>query len=376
MKERNITFSLLSAIAMVLVILGHLDFNVLTFGGLFPYYSYHVLIFVFISGYFYKPENENHIIKYVIHKFKSLMLPYFIWNVIYGLVTVLLKNVGFEIGGEFNLYNILVAPFVGGHQFMYNAVSWFVPALFMLEICNICARKVMSLAGIRNEWVITALYLIVGILAIYLAIRGSVYDYYKIPGRLMVMAPAFAFGRLYREKLERIDVIPTLIYIPALFLINLVLVLTQGGLNFSVVWVTGFANGPVIPYITTITGIAIWLRVAKLIAAFIEKRNAAGAPLSKALLYFGSNTYSVMMHQLIVFMGIKAIFMAMYDAGTCKDFNITLYRTDAYYTYVPAGMEWMKVLYLLAGIVFPLLLCLCGGKITKIANNFVKKDRT
>ena len=54
--KRNDTFVILSAIGIILIMLGHLDFPVLTMGGLFPYYSFHVMLFPFISGYFYKKE--------------------------------------------------------------------------------------------------------------------------------------------------------------------------------------------------------------------------------------------------------------------------------------------------------------------------------
>lgn len=364
MKERDTTFTILSAIAMVLVMLGHLGYDLLTFGGLFPYYSYHVLIFVFISGYFYKPENEEHIGKYIIHKLKTLIIPYLIWNIIYGLITLLLHQFGFFIGEEFNIWNIIVAPFVGGHQFMYNATAWFVPALFMLEVCNIFARSVLRHFKLTNEWILFIMYLMVGIFAVYMAIRGSVYDYYKIPGRIMVMAPLFGLGRVYRTKLQILNKVSPVIYIPVLFLINYLLVKTQGGLAYSVVWVTGFANGPLIPFVTAITGIMLWLCISRSCSGFID-RFAIGEKIPvKALKYFGNNTFSVMMHQLIVFMGIKEIFYLIFKNGAgCSDFDALLYHTDVYYTYVPGGIEAFKLIYLIVGIVVSLLICRATGYI-------------
>ncbi len=111
-KERNMTFSILSAMAIVLIIAGHLDFGVFTVGDLFPYYSFHVMIFIFISGYFYKPEDETHILSYVKRKFVRLLIPYFIWNVFYGLLTMMLHQFGFAIGENISLYNLFIAPFV------------------------------------------------------------------------------------------------------------------------------------------------------------------------------------------------------------------------------------------------------------------------
>ena len=57
-KENKI-FRILSAIGIILVVAGHLGYNLFEIGDLFPYYSFHVFIFLFVSGYFYKKEAEE-----------------------------------------------------------------------------------------------------------------------------------------------------------------------------------------------------------------------------------------------------------------------------------------------------------------------------
>lgn len=371
MNKRNTTFTILSAIAMILVIMGHLGFDALTFCGLFPYYSYHVLIFVFVSGYFYKPENETQVAHYILHKVKMLLVPYFLWNLVYGLIAMALRNAGFQIGGEFTLWNLFVAPFIGGHQFMYNATAWFVPALFMLEVCNVVGRKLLSAIHIKNEWLIMALYLAVGCFAVFMAKRGSVYDYYKIPGRLMVMAPSLQLGRLYREKLEKVDLTPSIIYIPLLLVMNLVIGRTHGGLAYSVVWVTGFANTPLTPFITALTGIALWLRISKLLARLISKCSE-GNVVRRFVEYFGAHTYDVMMHQLIIFMAVKEVVFLMYKQGVAlvSDFDVTMYMSDVYYSYVPGGIEAFKLVYVICAIAGSLAI---GAAVRRIGRLVIKK---
>jgi len=363
MNNRKLEFTILSAVAMILVMLGHLDYDILTFWGLFPYYSYHVMIFVFVSGYFYKPENEENVGKYIWHKFIRLMVPYYIWNVVYGLIAMLLHGHGFSIGGDISLWNLLVAPFVGGHQFMYNATAWFVPALFALEVCNVLGRKILSFIHIRNEWVVMGLYLLVGCFAVYMAKRGSVYDYYKFPGRLLLMAPCLQMGRVYREKIEKVDIVPSIIYIPLLFVMNFIIWKTHGGLAYSVVWVTGFANTVLTPFITALTGIALWLRVSKLLARLIGGL-ADSNTVKRFVEYFGAHTYDVMMHQLIVFMGIKEIMFLLYKAGVpaCQGFDEALYRSDVYYTFVPGGIQAFKWVYVIIGVLVSLLVGLIISK--------------
>lgn len=357
MKPRNQTFVILSAIGILLVLLGHLDFQILSFGGLFPYYSFHVMLFLFISGYFYRPEEEERIFSYIKRKCLHLLLPYFIWNVFYGILATLLHHAGMQIGESLSLYNLLIAPFMGGHQFMYHAASWFVPALFLVELCNIIGRKILSLVKVRNEYVIMLLYLFIGLASVYLAKRGSVYDLYRLPARIMFLAPCFQMGRLYKEKLESKDTLSSSTYFLLLFLIQFaVSFIHQGRLSFSAVWVTGFAHSVFLPYITTITGIALWLRIAKVLTPLLSENHFVR--------YLGTHTFSVMMHHLLGFFILNTGFSLLASVSEVfAEFDSTAFISDIYYTYLPYGMQEIKWLYLAVGLALPLFLSWLGDKI-------------
>jgi len=283
-REENRTFRILSGIGIILVVAGHLGYNLFDWGGLFPYYSFHVFIFLFISGYFYRQKAQEQIGKYIIGKCKTLLLPYFLWNLFYGVVTQFLHSVGFSIGQDISLYTLFLAPFEGGHHFMYHFPAWFVPVLFMIEVVNICMRKVLSLLKLDKEWLIFAGCLVAGIATIMLATTGRVWGIYQIPGRILLMLPGFQMGCIYRNYLEKYDVLSDRIYFSVLFGIQLLLTFTCGGLAFSAVWVTSFANGPLVPYLTVMTGIALWLRIARLISELPS--------LSKPFVYLGRNNVS------------------------------------------------------------------------------------
>jgi len=356
-NKRNDTFVILSAIGIILILLGHLDFPLLNMGGLFPYYSFHVMLFPFISGYFYKQEEEEHIPAYLKRKCFHLLLPYFIWNVLYGILATILHNFGMGIGENISLYNLTIAPFLSGHQFMYQAASWFVPALFLLELCNVLGRKILSMVRIKNEYVIMALYLIVGLAAIFLAKRGSVYDYYKLPARIMLLAPCFQFGHLYKEKLESKDTLSSPIYFGIILLLQLVITMTSYGQTaFSAVWVTGFAHSVFLPYLTTFTGIAFWLRIAKELTPILKE--------SRFVQYLGTHTFSVMMHHLMGFFLVNCVFsgLAKLSAASSSSvlnewfggFDMALFTSDIYYVYLPNGMGEAKWLYLAVGLLFSL----------------------
>ena len=131
----NMQFALLSALGIFFVADGHLNNSYLDIGGLIPYYSFHMQLFVFISGYFCREEQER-FASYGIRKFKRLMLPYFAWNLVYGILAAFLRGYGFSIGDPVSLETLFAEPFRTGYQFILNHPAWFVPALFLVETAD------------------------------------------------------------------------------------------------------------------------------------------------------------------------------------------------------------------------------------------------
>lgn len=345
----NGQFRILSALAMTLVVMGHVDEDMLTIGGLFPYYSFHIALFLFISGYFYRPEEEEQIGAYLKRKARSLLLIYFVWNVVYGLLVVALRAAGFYIGNEPSLWTLFVEPFLSGHQFLYNAPAWFVPALFLVEAVNVVFRRLLSMMKVRSDVFLMGFYLILGFLVAWLSAHGYVYDWYRIPGRLMYMLPCYQMGQLYRRKLEAHDSLPDWLYFGILFVIQLLLAGFCNGLAVSAAWCNGFLNGPVIPYVTAATGIAFWLRIARILKPALFGNRFWN--------YFGANTFAVMMHQVAAFLLVKGVFaLGNLAFGLFGGFDWNAFTTDVYYFYLPGNLPQFKLLYVIAGIGLPLLL--------------------
>ncbi|NBI92716.1 acyltransferase [Lachnospiraceae bacterium] len=356
--QTNNTFRIFSAICIILVVAGHEDFHIFDFGGMFPYYSFHVMAFLFISGYFYQETSEGNFLFYIKRKFLRLMLPYFLWNLFYGLLASALHRIGFSIGDGLSFKTLFLDPFLGGHQFGYHFASWFVPALFLIEVLNVCMRKILALLRLKKEWLILFATLATGMLTVWFAIGGHVWGYYKLPGRILFMFPVYQLGILYKKKLERYDTLPSKYYFALLFILQLAIVLNNGGLAYSAVWCTSFVNGPAIPYLTTITGIAFWLRVSRLLT-----------PLSgqlKGLTFLGASTYAVMMHHILGFMLLKAILYGLSPFLTSlSTFDRAAFLSDIGYIYLPNSSDAFKWVYLAAGIGFSLLMQHITGKIAR-----------
>ncbi|MCR5502283.1 MAG: acyltransferase family protein [Lachnospiraceae bacterium] len=389
-RRENLTMRFLSAIGIIFIVAGHLNLNAFDAGGLFPYYSFHVYIFLFIAGYFYRGRGKEKPSSFLCRKAEKLLLPYFLWNLFYGIFSTVMNAQGITAGGKLSFFNLFAAPFLGGHQFMFNFPAWFVPALFLTEmayalgetclgflIAPLFRRKAADGTGKKEasgsgteerittviDYLMLVFTLALGILTVFLAIGGHVWGYYRDIGRILIMLPGISFGRIYRRKLERYrrdGILFHVIFSAAVLLIQLVIRHFCAGLAFSTVWVTSFANGPVIPFLTVITGIAFWLEVAVLMEKAFEyvKRIreeedehtpgvhfAAGAlrGILEGVLTTGRHSFSVMTHHIFVLFLINSlIFFLFLKTGFCPGFDRGKYMTDLNYVAPFAGEQFTK----------------------------------
>lgn len=357
-RPYNVTFGILSALAILMIVAGHSGYDILTVGGLFPYYSFHVPLFLFISGYFYREEEEAHPLAYLKKKAKRLLLPYFIWNAVYGVTAWALRTfAGFGMGEGISLKTLFVTPFLNGYQFILNYAAWFVPVLFIVEVMNLCMRLLLGRLHLNKEWLILIGTLLVGMLVVQFAIEGRVWGLYKTPGRILFLYPCFQMGQFYKKKLESRDRLGNLPYFAIVLGVQVLLHLCCNGLAYSSVWVTGFANGPLIPYVTVVSGTAFWLRVAKSLGPLCESGQSSISAAQSFLLYLGRNTYAVMMHHVMAFMLVKMVLAGIAaHTGYLPDFDFMRFYADIDYYYLVKGSEAFRMVYLAAGVGLPLLL--------------------
>ena len=88
-------FKIVYCIAMLSVIASHclgkgsIEINI---QGWFHYRSFHMPLFMFASGYFFKRKNIENVLEYIKRKFKRLIIPIYIYNFIYGIYAQFLKK--------------------------------------------------------------------------------------------------------------------------------------------------------------------------------------------------------------------------------------------------------------------------------------------
>lgn len=351
-KSVNWQFKLLYFIGIIAVLCGHSS----TIGTpllfeWFPPYSFQIGLFVFCSGYFSINSRETKISKFIVKQAKKLLLPLLTWNLFYGILVIFLHRLGLPFGGNFNFYNLLIMPFINGHQFYYNLGSWFVTPLFLLQIANMLCYKFLNHMHLKSKTLITFFIgLICGITGGYFSNTGyNQQPYYLAFLRVLCMAPFYEFGVLYRTTLEKKDNLPNLLYFSILFITQLVLVTKyETPITYSLSG-CNFSHNVIISYFSGFLAISFWLRVSKILEPI--------AINSKIISYISNNTYTIMVNHLLGFMMVKLLFAIIAKTTPFfQDFNFISLKEDTSYFYLPNGVSLWFCVYILMGILISLFM--------------------
>ena len=102
--------NLLKALAIMLVVSGHLEFSLF---GMFPPYSFQLALFFFISGMLFKEKYLNDVKVYFQKRIKSLLIPYFCYELFYLIITyILYLQSGFFLGDNISFKSFFITPFI------------------------------------------------------------------------------------------------------------------------------------------------------------------------------------------------------------------------------------------------------------------------
>ena len=351
--ERNIQFAILQTIAIIFVVVGHS--GGISFGfEWFPISSFHMPLFIFISGYFYKEKQEKKLISTLIKKVNKFLISGLVINAAYGIILILLKKYAhLQYGGEINFSALFIQPFAYCHQFGINHPMWFIFALFLVQITYLYLRKLIYIKnGILKN-------IIIFILAILLGVYFVNQAYLSNEARLGFNATFqhiayglffYHLGYLYHKYIEKVDVLNNLLYFIIIFALQaLLIVITNGNIGISM-WNANYNNlktYPIMALITPLTGIFLWLRISKILVPSFKD--------SKLINFISKNTWSVMVHHQMVFILINLLLLFCYQVfHIFSDFNVEEFRTRIWYIYKLFGYHNFALIYAFFGIAIPL----------------------
>lgn len=131
-KERYLHIDIARAIAIILVVVGHYqpDHSPLWHKEVIKIiYTFHMPLFLFISGYIYAATQKEIAYKdFIVKKFKRLMIPYFSTSVVIILVKLAFAGI-LKVDNEVSLkaiYQVFYMPITAGY------FLWFLYTLFLI----------------------------------------------------------------------------------------------------------------------------------------------------------------------------------------------------------------------------------------------------
>ena len=131
-KTRETWVDIAKGIGIILVIIGHANCPNLPHGII---YSFHMPLFFFLSRLFISRQCENNFHIYLKKNFKSLLLPYFYFNIIsiafYYTMSIMFHKELLIGNVQDNLIGIFVGMRFGSP---YHHVLWFLPCLFFAKM--------------------------------------------------------------------------------------------------------------------------------------------------------------------------------------------------------------------------------------------------
>ena len=326
-------FRLLYALGMVFIVSGHCNGGGISlFYDWFSPYAFHLGLFVFCAGYFYKDSYEYDLPGFLRRKAKSLLLPMYLWNLFYALLVLLLRRFGFTIGMLPSFRTLVTMPLYEGSQFEYNMGAWFVVPLFTVEAATVLFRRFCPVSGSwKKETAAFTLSLLLGAWGVYLARKGFRCGWELAVVRALYFLPFYALG------------------IALVFSVQYLIIILCGRVPYyTPSRCDDFVEGGIVPFLVGFVGIAFWVRTAKILEPSLGKDRWVNA--------VADNSYSIMVNQFLGFMLIKAGFAVLQlTTDRCRSFDMQLFKTDLSYFYAPGGRIFY-VFYLAAGLVVPILM--------------------
>lgn len=333
--------------AIVFVVDGHTTLgDLFSMDGLFRYYSFHLMLFAFGAGYFFRFHGG--VLRDVAARAGRLLVPLYVWNIVYGVGAALLRCFGgFEIGAPLNAYTLLLAPLADGEHFVWNLGAWFIFPLFLAQVIYSLLRRASRAFAGDNEVLTFLACLLLGSAAVELCHAGRQDVLPLFLNRALILLPGYAGGQLYRRCLEKRDTLPTVPYLMGLVILRALLCVRYENLAYLLSSCTYFTCGAFGVYAGGALAVAFFLRLSRLLAPFVAK--------SRLALYASRHTFDIMMHHFMGFFALNSVFLILNALGLgAADFSVKSFRTQYNYNYAPGGRAEWDVLYLLAGIFFSL----------------------
>lgn len=337
--KSNKQFMILSTLGIMFVLDDHVGTNIGFLTNYFPYNSYYMPMFVFISGYFFETAKIENYRKFIRKKLNSLLVPYLLYNGFWWCVTYILRRFHFVEWWNSPLKDIIYNIFNSGIVSDISSSSWFVMMLFAVVVSYATLRRFIK--AIWNDWIMLIVFILAGAWTVYLT---QTIDISKL---LLVLKISFFtqfyhLGYIYKKYIEKyVREKYSCILALGCASFNSVLSLIYGGtINFSMcAFMRGFlTNNYFLPLITSISGIMFWLIVSKQLVQILGSNKLINA--------ISNNTFFIMINHLAFYNLLNIVFLKR------ADFDTLAFVQGAWYTYLKSSnISYFYILFALVGCV-------------------------
>ena len=359
-RKSNTQFMLMSAIGIIMVVDGH-SWNTVNIGtSIFPYNSFFMGMFIFISGYFYNADRAiEHPRSYLGRKVKTLFLPYLAWWFVYLLIGKGISWISdYSFAPAFSFYGYFIGPLVCGEFGGLNGPAYFVPILFYTLCLYTLLRKACN--GFWNENIFLGISVLIGAFVVKYSISiNSDFEYNTAFMMLMKVLFSMQFFQLgvayracYERRFNRLDTASVVAFL--LIAISVVkhrfnnINWTLNRLNFEPGLADSGYLGYAVPFLTTVLGIAFWLEITKVFSRTIENNHF--------IQFVSDHTFGIMEHHIFCMVILNMILRAINGIVPVNGLDVQKLSSTAWYRYTWGGSEFY-VFYFIFGLFGSCLIC-------------------
>lgn len=281
-QPQQIYMNYVKAFAIIAMVIGHTHSPINSI-----IYQYHMALFMFVSGYFYKDYYTEHPIKLLGRRIKSLYLPFVLYNILFIILNNVLSLSGAIDRALFAINYTTLKEFAKS-LLSFNAYVnylggfWFVKTLFLTTLLFCGISFVLKKIKLGKE-----LWRAVFILLIYAAEWFILYKKVDISKNL-IQAPMaliiFYFGYLYNKYKTKIQL--NIKY----FLISIAIIIINS--RYSSVDMDSLNyGGPVFYILSSLSGIYINIFIADYLSRKLRE--------IKYLNFIGMSTYTILAFHLL-----------------------------------------------------------------------------
>ena len=355
----------LQTIGMAAVVLGHYNSISTALNNVFTYFSWHMPLFMFISGIlFCRKLSSRGFLQTITVKIRKLLLPALFVNLCYGIIGMLMKNQGLlKYVHDLSLRTLLIDPFLDGYQFGIDIALWFIFQLFIIEILfNVLAR----LPGRFTDIAVTGIFF----LAAVWTSRYSIGYGKNVTGLLLLllrtgyMSFFFSLGITYEKHLRRLlqGIGKPLTWAAAVLLVQWIL-LCVTGINpyyntrkFEFKYYT--IDSYFLPPVFSCLAILFLLLCTGYLRPYLSQ--------SKMLRFIGPHLKSVVYHHQL--MGIllnctALLFSCIGLSALVPSFDFSKFQTNRWYLFPWGNASIGKLIYFAIPFLIPILYYRLLGRI-------------